>query len=94
MKTISSIQWTVESIEHVARHNIRPEEIEEACFNDEEPPLVRSGRQNLHYVFGKAFSGRFLFIVVRFMKRGVVKVITAREMNRWERDYFKTRGKL
>ncbi len=52
-ETISSIKWTDESIEHVARHAVRPEEVEEVCFNEEEIPFIRSGRENLHYVFGK-----------------------------------------
>ena len=93
MRTISSIKWTDESIEHVARHVVRPEEVEEACFNEEEIPLIRSGRENLHYVFGKTYSGRFLFFVVRFIRQGEIKVITARDMNEWEKSYFKTRGK-
>jgi len=93
MRTISSIKWTDESIEHVARHSVRPEEVEEVCFNEEEIPFVRSGRENLHYVFGKTYSGRFLFVVVRFMRHGEVRVITARDMNGWEKTYFKTRGK-
>ena len=93
MRTISSIKWTDESIEHVARHVIRPREVEEVCFNDEEIPFIRSGRENLHYVFGKTYSGRFLFIVVRFIRQGEVRVITARDMNEWEKTYFRTRGK-
>ena len=93
MRTISSIKWTDESIEHVARHVVRPEEVEEACFNEEEIPLIRSGRESHHYVFGKTYSGRFLFIVVRFIRQGEIKVITARDMNEWEKSYFKTRGK-
>jgi len=93
MRTISSIKWTDESIEHVARHVVRPEEVEEAWFNEEEIPLIRSGRENLHYVFGKTYSGRFLFVVVRFIRQGEIKVITARDMNEWEKSYFKTRGK-
>ncbi|MBM4349922.1 MAG: BrnT family toxin [Deltaproteobacteria bacterium] len=93
MKTISSIKWTDESIEHVARHAASPEEVEEVCFNEEGTPFIRSGRQNLHYVFGKTYSGRFLFVVVRFIRQGEVGVITARDMNQWEKSYFKTRGK-
>ena len=93
MRAISSIKWTQESIEHVARHGVRVEEVEEVCFNEEETPLIRSGRENLHYVFGKAYSGRFLFVVVRFIRPGEVRVITARNMNEWEKTYFRTRGK-
>ena len=93
MRTISSIKWTDESIEHVARHAVRPEEVEEVCFNEEEIPLIRSGRENLHYVFGKTYPGRFLFVVVKFIRQGEVTVITARDMNEWEKTYFKARGK-
>ncbi len=93
MKTISSVKWTDESIEHIAGHAVRPEEVEEVCFNDEEIPLIRAGRENLYYVFGKTYSGRFLFVVVRFIRQGEVRVITAREMNEWEKNYFKTKGK-
>ena len=92
MKTITSIKWTTESIDHVSRHAVRPEEVEEVCFNEDEIPFIRSGRENLHYIFGETYSGRFLFVVVRFVRHGEVKVITARDMNDWEETYFKTRG--
>ncbi len=93
MRTISSIKWTDEGIEHLARHAVRPEEVEEVCFNEEEIPFIRAGRENLYYVFGKTYSGRFLFVVVRYVKHGEVRVITARDMNEWEKTYFKARGK-
>ena len=93
MRTITSIKWSDESVEHVARHAVSPEEVEEVCFNEDELPLIRSGRENLHYVFGKTYSGRFLFVVVRFIRQGEVRVITARDMSEWEKSYFKTRGK-
>ena len=93
MRTISSIKWTNESVEHIARHAVKPKEVEEVCFNEYEFPFVRSGRENLHYIFGKTYSGRFLFVVVRFIRQGEIKVITARDMNTWEKSYFKKRGK-
>ena len=93
MKTVSSIKWTEESIEHIARHSVSPGEVEEACFNEHDSPYIRSGRDGLHYVFGRSYSGRFLFVVVKSIRRGDVKVITARDMNTWEKGYFKKRGK-
>ena len=88
MKKISSIKWTLENIEHISRHNVIPEEVEEVCFNDYEKPFVRTGREGVHYVFGQSEAGRYLFLVVRFMRRGEVKLITARDMNDWERKYY------
>jgi len=93
MKAVSSIKWTDESIEHIARHGIKPKEVEEVCFNEDDAPFIRSGKENLHYVFGKTYSGRFLFAVVRFVRHGEVRVIMARDMNAWEKNYFRKRGK-
>jgi uncharacterized protein len=93
LRNISSIRWTADSIEHVAWHGIKPDEVEEVCFNESDVPFIRSGKENLHYVFGKTVSGRFVFVVVRFLRPGEVKVITARDMNTWERNYYKKRGK-
>jgi uncharacterized DUF497 family protein len=93
MKTISSIKWTDKSIEHIARHGVKPEGVEEACFNEYDVPFIRSGREELHYVFGKTYPGRFLFIVVRFIRQGEVGVITARDMTAWGKGYFRKRGK-
>lgn len=93
MKTVSSIKWTEESIAHIARHVVTPGEVEEACYNEDEPAFIRSGRDDLHYVLGRTYGGRFLFIVVKFIRRGEGKVITAREMNAWEKSNFRKRGK-
>jgi uncharacterized DUF497 family protein len=93
MRAVSSIKWTDESIEHIARHGTNPKEVEEVCFNEDNAPFIRSGRENLHYVFGKTYSGRFLFVVVRFIRAGEARVITARDMNVWEKNYFRKRGK-
>jgi hypothetical protein len=93
MKTVGSIKWTEESIAHIARHAVHPAEVEEVCFNEDEPPYIRTGKDDLHYVFGKTYSGRFLFVVVKFIRRGEVKVITARDMTAWEKAYFRKRGK-
>jgi uncharacterized DUF497 family protein len=93
MKSISSIKWTEERINHIALHSITPLEVEEVCFNEEEAPLIRTGKDKLHYVFGKTVSGRCLFVVVRFVRPGEVYPVTARDMNDWEKKYYKKRGK-
>ena len=93
MRAISSIRWTDKSVEQIAGHAISPKEVEEVCFNENDAPFISSGRENLNYVFGKTYSGRFLFVVVRFIRQGEVRVITARDMYAWERNYFKKRGK-
>lgn len=70
---------------------MRPEEVEAVCFEGD--PLIRSGRDNLHYVLGQTPGGRYLFIVVREMRRGEVRIVTARDMDTKERVYYRRRGK-
>jgi hypothetical protein len=93
MRTISSIRWTEQRIDHVAKHGISPKEIEEACFNEMISPYIRSGKDNLHYVFGRTDAGRFIFVVVKSERPGQVGIVTARDMNDWEKKYFMRRGK-
>jgi len=93
MKTLSSIKWTEISIDHIAKHAVSAYEVEEVCFNEDGPPFIRSGSGNLHFILGKSYSGRFLFVVARFIRQGEIGVITARDMNEWEKKYFKRGGK-
>jgi uncharacterized DUF497 family protein len=93
MRTISSIRWTEQSVDHTAKHGISPEEIEEVCFNEMISPYIRSGKDNLHYVFGRTDAGRFIIVVVKYERPGQVGIITARDMNDWEKKYFMRRGK-
>jgi len=93
MHTISSIRWTEQSVDHVAKHGILPKEIEEACFGETISPYIRSGKDNLHYVFGRTDAGRFIFVVVKHERPGQVSIVTARDMNDWEKKYFMRRGK-
>ncbi len=83
---ISEIVWDEEAVIHIAKHGVEPEEVEEACFDD---PLIRRGRQGLYYVLGRSRGGRYLFMVFKLLGRGQARVITARDMTRSEKRYFK-----
>lgn len=91
MHTISRIRWTDAAIAHIARHGVHPEEVEAVCFGED--PIIRSGRDGLHYVLGQTDGGRYLFIVVREARPGEVRIVTAREMDTKERAYYRRRGK-
>lgn len=88
---ISQILWDLDSILHIARHNIQPEEVEEAIF--ETDSIVLKSRQGRYIVLSQTGAGRYLMIVVAFKMKGRVRVITAREMNRKERTYYKSQAK-
>jgi uncharacterized DUF497 family protein len=41
------------------------------------------------YAFGQTMSGRYLFVVFRFVTPNTVRVITARDMTEKERRYYR-----
>jgi hypothetical protein len=59
---IHEIIWPADRVEHVAAHNITPDEFEEVCFGQ---PLVlrtKASGQNLVYqVLGQTAAGHFCF---------------------------------
>ena len=81
----SSFEWDEVNIGHIAEHNVTAEEVEEACFND---PFVLKGRQKRYYVLGRADSGRYLVVIIQPKSREIVRVITARDMDKAERRRY------
>ncbi len=69
--TISDIIWPTDRVEHIARHGVAPEEVEEVCFGR---PLVQrakaQGKNPGYYVLGQSTAVRHLFSVVIELRRG------------------------
>ena len=68
------------------RHRVAPEEAEDAFFH--EPFVVRgdprhSKREKRYYALGQTGAGRRLFVVFT-VRRKLIRVISARDMNRNE----------
>jgi len=42
---IRELLWTDWNIEHIARHNVSPDEVEEVCYSN---PFVARARKALH----------------------------------------------
>ena len=84
----NAFEWDAANIEHVLRHNVAPEEVEEACVNR---PLVRRTTERRYLVYGAADDGRHLFIVGINKGRGVFRAITARDMTEREKSLYKRR---
>jgi uncharacterized DUF497 family protein len=88
---ITQISWDADSVYHIAKHNITPDEVEEAVF--EGNAMILKGKEKRYIVLSKTISGRYLTIVVSFKLKGRVQVITARDMDDKERQYYKRKGK-
>ncbi len=88
---ITWFEWDDNNIEHIARHNVMPDEVEDVAFDDE--PWVRKGREGTRYMLGYTVAGRYLFTVYRLKGRGIARVITAMDMDEKTRKLYKKRGK-
>jgi hypothetical protein len=89
---IERISWDQETVDHIANHSVSPEEVEEVLFNDMTSPLIMRGKEGKYLAYGKTDGGRFLFVVwaVKYRK---TKIITARDMNKKEKQFYKRRRK-
>ena len=77
------LDWVVEKIVH--KHSVNPEEVEEAFANL--PYKVRRASDDKYVLYGRSYSGRYLFIVFVWLERHI-KVITARDMTKGERQHY------
>lgn len=87
-------EWDDDNVEHIARHGVEPEEVEEIVYEDCHPSwIVRGRRRGIREVrwtiFGQTCAGRYLIAVIApSAKRGVWRAVTAREMERRTRRRY------
>jgi len=89
---IEKISWDQETVDHISKHSVSPEEVEEVLFNDGTSPLIMRGKEGKYLAYGKTAGGRFLLVVwaARYRK---TKIITARDMSKKEKLLYKRRKK-
>jgi hypothetical protein len=85
------ILWTDASEAHIARHGVRPEEVEDAINTG--PILTRRGRNDTTEVFGTTMAGRNLVMIVAPSMDGRWYLVTARDMTENERLTFRRKGR-
>ena len=87
---IDDFLWPDERIEHVARHGVTPEEVEEVCFGRSLIQRAKSeGVNPVYYVLGQSESGRYVFCVVIRFPDGIAYPVTAREMTAKEKRRYR-----
>lgn len=93
--TAGGFEWDEGNLTKNEKHGVRSTEIEEVFFN---PPVVllpdtkHSGAEARYHCFGKTFDGRFLLVVFA-VRAGRIRPISARAMNRKERQYYEEETK-
>jgi len=89
----SGFQWDEHNSEkNWEKHRVSTGESEEVFFNF--PLVVRddrkhSERENRYYVLGQTSAGRLLFIAFT-VRRNLIRVISARDMNRKEEEVYRS----
>ena len=83
---ISGFEWDDDNIFHIERHEFTPEEVEEVFAGNHK---VRRTGQKRYIGLGETLDGRLAFVVFRRLPGGLVRVITARDMDAGERRLFR-----
>ena len=89
MKIFHHLFWDEKNIAHIARHNVTVDEVEQAVFA---PRIrLRKGRgTNIYYLLGGTEAGRYLFIVLLEIGKSSARVITARDMSKKEKKWYRS----
>ena len=90
MRRVAAFEWAESNIDHLGRHGVHPEEAEEACYRK---PFILKGKGRLYLIYGRTRDGRHLLVVLRYLGKGLGRVITARDMTEPERRLYERRGK-
>ena len=83
---ISGFDWDDENVLHIERHQFTPDEVEEVFAGDYK---VRRTRNKLYIALGETLDGRLAFVVFRRLSGGLIRVVTARDMDNSERRLFR-----
>jgi uncharacterized DUF497 family protein len=85
---IENITWDEDTANHIARHAVSPEEVEEVLFNDSDSSRIMRGKENRYLAYGKTNAGRFLLVVLIIANRKT-RIITARDMTDREKKFYR-----
>jgi len=86
---INSFEWDKVNISHIARHNIKPYEVENAVVLNK--IFFKKAREGRYVAYSVTNSGAYVMIVFILKKGGKARVITVRGMTDKEKKYYKKR---
>ena len=86
--------WDDENSDHVRRHGVEPEEVEEAVTDPRRLGVAayNTAREVRRGMLGATSAGRVLAVVLT-RRAGRVRIITARDADGAEKKRYRTRGK-
>jgi len=75
---IDDLAWDEVNVEHIARHGVSPDEVEDVCYGFH---FCRKEKGQRYILGGKTAGGKYLDIVVEKTGEFVFRPITAFEMS-------------
>lgn len=94
MTNFIKLRWSEYRIQHIARHNITPEEVEEAIFQDHHRLIKKYQKSTqfpgkyLYLAYGRTKAGRLLTILL-LNAEGIEYIpLTARDMVPSEKQQY------
>jgi len=81
---IERISWDQETVDHIFKHSVTPEQVEQVLFNDLDAPVIMRGREGRYLAYGRTNGGRLLFIewVSRYRRTKIGFVRKVRDSSR------------
>lgn len=83
---IRKLVWDEWNIDHIARHNVEPEEVEQACMSKNVFTKAKSG---LYRLIGQSNDGRYLTILLAPRFGSSFYPVTARDSDKKEKRRLK-----
>lgn len=84
---LREIIWTPEIEDKVqAKHGLQPEEVSQACLNS--ASHLRKARDSRYAILGRTEAGRYVLVIGAYLGKGILRIITARDMTDSERDLY------
>jgi len=88
---IKDFDWDDNNIDHISRHRVTPDEVEDVAFDDD--PWIRKGKKGIRYMLGYTVGGRYLYVVYVLKSNDIARAITAMDMDDKTRKLYKKRRK-
>lgn len=88
---IRRLVWDAHNVDHIARHNVEPAEVEEAVFGKR--LILRARGKNRYVLYGRTHSGRYLLVVLEHLEGKEFYVVTARDMTDSEKRLYRRKVK-
>jgi len=82
------LEWSQKNEEHIARHQVSRQEVEEAVSSSS-AYVLRGPGKGLYVVLGTTDSGRYLKVILRVKATKTAFVITALDMNVADRALYR-----